>query len=82
MLLQGMPAGTLTAKYETDHRRALDSIKGDRIKELDKLKTEAAASASAQQALTQKLDKVTARRSILEQKVYIAAVCPVLLHLY
>ena len=64
-----MPVGTLTAKYETEHRRAIDSIKGDRQKELDKLKSDAAVSAAAQQALTQKLDKVTARKSIIEQEV-------------
>ena len=39
MLLQGMLAGTLTAKYETDHRRAIDSIKRDRVKLLFKPKT-------------------------------------------
>lgn len=44
-------------------------MKGDRQKELERLKGEAAVSALSQQALTQKLDKVSARRSILEQEV-------------
>ena len=64
-----MPASTMTAKYESEHRRAIDTIRGDRQKELEKLKTDAAASALTQQGLTQKLDKATARKSILEQEV-------------
>ncbi len=56
-------------KFDSDHRRALETMKGDRQKEVEKLKAEAVTSASTHQALTQKLDKVTARKSILEQEV-------------
>lgn len=59
----------MSARYESEHKRVLDTMKGDRQKELEKLKSEAAASALSQQALTNKLDKVTARKSILEQEV-------------
>ena len=56
-------------KFDSEHRRVLETMKGDRQKEVEKLKAEAVASASTHQALTQKLDKVTARKSILEQEV-------------
>ena len=56
-------------KFDSDHRRVLETMKSDRQKEVEKLKAEAVASASTHQALTQKLDKVTARKSILEQEV-------------
>lgn len=70
-----MPASTAAAKFEQEHRRALDTMKGERQKELEKLKSDAAAAAEAQQALTQKLDKATARRSILEQEVCCNSMC-------
>jgi len=66
---QGMPTSTTSMKFDSEHRRALETMKGDRQKEVEKLKAEAVASASTHQALTQKLDKVTARKSILEQEV-------------
>ena len=66
---QGMPTSTTSMKFDSDHRRALETMKGDRQKEVEKLKAEAVTSASTHQALTQKLDKVTARKSILEQEV-------------
>ncbi|DBB10871.1 TPA: Coiled-coil domain-containing protein 13 [Trebouxia sp. C0006] len=66
---QGMPTSTMAMKFDSDHRRALETMKGDRHKDVEKLKAEAVTSASTQQALTQKLDKVTARKSILEQEV-------------
>lgn len=68
-VLQGMPTSTMAMKFDSDHRRALETMKGDRHKDVEKLKAEAVTSASTQQALTQKLDKVTARKSILEQEV-------------
>ena len=71
-----MPAGTLTAKYESEHRRAIDIIKGERQKELDKLKSEAAASILAQQALTQKLDKVKQLIQLTELRVWMLMVKP------
>ena len=70
--MQGMPTGTstnMTMRYDSEHRRALDTIKTDRQKDVEKLKAEAAASAASLQAVTQKLDKVSARKSILEQEV-------------
>ncbi|KAL3142293.1 Coiled-coil domain-containing protein 13 [Trebouxia sp. C0009 RCD-2024] len=69
---QGMPAGTsmsMSTRYDSEHRRALDSMKGDRQKEVEKLKTEAATSLASLQTMAQKLDKVSARKSILEQEV-------------
>ena len=68
-VLQGMPTSTTSMKFDSDHRRALETMKGDRQKDVEKLKAEAVAAASTNQALTQKLDKVTARKSILEQEV-------------
>lgn len=67
-----MPAGTsmsMSTRYDSEHRRALDSMKGDRQKEVEKLKTEAATSLASLQTMAQKLDKVSARKSILEQEV-------------
>lgn len=67
-----MPAGTSTSmstRYDSEHRRALDTLKGDRQKEVEKLKAEAAASLASLQTVTQKLDKVSARKRILEQEV-------------
>ena len=43
-------------------------MKGDRHKEAEKLKAEATASLASLQAITQKLDKASARKSILEQE--------------
>ena len=68
-LLQGMPTSTITTKYDSEHRRTLDSLKGDRHKELEKLKVEAASAAASLQTLNQKLDKAMARKNILEQEV-------------
>lgn len=70
--MQGMPTGTstnMTMRYDSEHRRALDTIKTDRQKDVEKLKAEATASAATLQAVTQKLDKVSARKCILEQEV-------------
>lgn len=67
-----MPTGTstsLSTRYDSEHRRALDTIKVDRQKDVEKLKAEAAASLTSLQTITQKLDKVSARKSILEQEV-------------
>ena len=47
----------------------MDTIKGDRQKEVEKLKAEAAASLASLQTMAQKLDRVSARKSILEQEV-------------
>lgn len=69
---QGMPTGSstsMTMRYDSEHRRALDTMKGDRQKEIEKLKAEAAASLASLQTITVKLDKVSARKSILEQEV-------------
>lgn len=59
----------MSMRYDSEHRRALDTMKGDRQKEVEKLKAEAAASLASLQTITQKLDKVSARKSILEQEV-------------
>ena len=59
----------MATRYDSEHRRALDTIKGDRQKEVEKLKAEAAASLTSLQTMAQKLDKVSARKSILEQEV-------------
>ena len=47
-------------------------MKGDRQKEVEKLKAEAAASLASLQTITVKLDKVSARKSILEQEVILS----------
>ena len=67
-----MPMGSsssVSSRFDSEHRRALDTVKADRQKEVEQLKAEAAASSSSMQAVTQKLGKVTARKSILEQEV-------------
>ena len=74
--LQGMPTGSSTSmgtRYDSEHRRALDTMKGDRQKEVEKLKAEAAALLASLQTTTQKLDKVSARKSILEREVMLLA---------
>ena len=65
----------MSMRYDSEHRRALDTMKGDRQKEVEKLKSEAAASLASLQTLTQKLDKVSARKSILEQEVIVCCFC-------
>ncbi len=64
-----MPTSTMSMRYDSEHKKTLESMTGDRKKELEKLKAEAAAAATSQQTLAQKLDKATARKSILEQEV-------------
>lgn len=65
----------MSMRYDSEHRRALDTMKGDRQKEVAKLKAEAAASLASLQTITLKLDKVSARKSILEQEVMLSCFC-------
>ena len=72
---QGMPTGSstsMTMRYDSEHRRALDTMKGDRQKEVEKLRAEAAASLASLQTITVKLDKLSARKTILEQEVILS----------
>ena len=64
-----MAAVTVNSRYNREHQRNIDSIKADRMKELERLKAELESSCSKQAALQAKLDGTVARKTILEGEV-------------
>ena len=66
---QGVTAVTVNSRYNREHQRNIDSIKADRMKELERLKAELESSSSKQAALQAKLDGTVARKTIMEGEV-------------
>ena len=60
---------TMSSKYDSEHRRAIDSMKKDRQKEEERAQAEAASTAALLESTTVKLDKAAARKNTLEREV-------------
>eukprot|EP00891_Asterochloris_glomerata_P002894 jgi/Astpho2/2894/Aster-x0116 len=66
---QGLAAVTVNSRYNREHQRNIDSIKADRMKELERLRAELESSSAKQAALQAKLDGTVARKTIVEGEV-------------
>ena len=60
---------TMSTRYDSEHKRAIDSMKKERQKELEKTQTDAASTAALLETTTLKLDKASARKHNLEREV-------------
>lgn len=60
---------TMSARYDSEHKRAIDSMKKDRQKEVERIQSEAASTAALLETTTFKLDKASARKNNLEREV-------------
>ena len=60
---------TMSTRYDSEHKRAIDSMKKERQKELEKTQTDAASTAALLETTTLKLDKASARKNNLEREV-------------
>lgn len=77
--LQGMPTmSTTSARFDSQHKRAIDSMKKDKQKEVERVQEEAAATAALLETTTFKLEKAAARKNNLEREVH----CLLLSHLH
>ncbi len=57
------------SKHDVAHRSHLDTIKGEKQREIDRLKTELAGAQALLVTVQQKLDGSNARRTIMENEV-------------
>ena len=60
---------TMSTRYDSEHKRAIDSMKKERQKEVERIQTDAASTAALLETTTLKLDKASARKNNLEREV-------------